>query len=305
MKKNGIALASLVLNLVLVALVLWQGSRLDTLERNIWDVQNDLTDSLDQTAMEVSGLREDLREGERLVADWSLEPAGIDPETRSVLLNASVTLKEWNGDTDAALLLELDGQTTEAPLTHAGNGVFTGEAAVPVEENGSLTVTLLADTGGTVTREQAEFVYQLSDLLPVTDGATGTSTPYWEEDTLLLQSGFFFCPYDRDHDYVEVRDPEFRLYRNGELILEEAAVYHPMSDDIPYCYYLREVNEDGLGQTIPVDAQPGDDLRLAFACQDQFGLAYEFTVDHWQVLKDDAVDVSLDEDFYPTLTWPE
>ena len=65
---------------------------------------------------------------------------------------------------------------------------------------------------------------------------------------------------------MEVRDPEFRLYRNGELILEEAAVYHPMSDDIPHCYYLREVNEDGLGQTIPVDAQPGDDttagLRL-------------------------------------------
>ena len=264
MKKNGIALVSLVLNLVLVALVLWQGSRLD-----------------------------------------ALEPAGLDPEARSVLLNASVTLKEWSGDTDAALLLELDGQTTEARLAHAGNGVFTGEAAVPAEENGSLSVTLLADIDGTVTREQAEFVYQLSDLLPVTDGATGTSTPYWEEDTLLLQSGFFFCPYDRDHDYVEVRDPEFRLYRNAELILEEAAVYHPMSDDIPYCYYLREVNEDGLGQTIPVGAQPGDDLRLAFACQDQFGLAYEFTVDHWQVLKDDAVDVSLDEDFYPTLTWPE
>ena len=281
MKKNWIALVSLALNLVLVALVLWQGSRLDTLEQDLWNVQANLLDRQDQVMDEVDALREDVQEGE------------------------PVTLKEWGEDTDAALLLELEGQTTEAPLTHGGNGVFTGEAAVPVEENGSLTVTLLADTGGTVTREQAEFVYQLSDLLPVTDGATGTSTPYWEEDTLLLQSGFFFCPYDRDHDYVEVRDPEFRLYRNGELILEEAAVYHPMSDDIPYCYYLREVNEDGLGQTIPVDAQPGDELRLAFACQDQFGLAYEFTVDHWQVLKDDAVDVSLDEDFYPTLTWPE
>lgn len=305
MKKNWIALVSLALNLVLVALVLWQGSRLDTLEQDLWNVQANLLDRQDQVMDEVDALREDVQEGERLIADCALEPAGLDPETRSVFLNASVTLKEWGEDTDAALLLELEGQTTEAPLTHGGNGVFTGEAAVPVEGNGSLTVTLLADTGGTVTREQAEFVYQLSDLLPVTDGATGTSTPYWEEDTLLLQSGFFFCPYDRDHDYVEVRDPEFRLYRNGELILEEAAVYHPMSDDIPYCYYLREVNEDGLGQTIPVDVQPGDDLRLAFACQDQIGLAYEFTVDHWQVLKDDAVDVSLDEDFYPTLTWPE
>ena len=305
MKKNWIALVSLALNLVLVALVLWQGSRLDTLEQDLWNVQANLLDRQDQVMDEVDALREDVQEGERLIADCALEPAGLDPETRSVLLNASVTLKEWGEDTDAALLLELEGQTTEAPLTHGGNGVFTGEAAVPVEENGSLTVTLLADTGGTVTREQAEFVYQLSDLLPVTDGATGTSTPYWEEDTLLLQSGFSFCPYDRDHDYVEVRDPEFRLYRNGELILEEAAVYHPMSDDIPYCYYLREVNEDGLGQTIPVDAQPGDDLRLAFACQDQFGLAYEFTVDRWQVLDGDVEKVYLDGDRLPTLTWPE
>ena len=304
MKKNWIALVSLALNLVLVALVLWQGSRLDTLEQDLWNVQANLLDRQDQVMDEVDALREDVQEGERLIADCALEPAGLDPETRSVLLNASVTLKEWGEDTDAALLLELEGQTTEAPLTHGGNGVFSGEAAVPVEENGSLTVTLLADTGGTVTREEAEFVYQLSDLLPVTDGATGTSTPYWEEDTLLLQSGFFFCPYDRDHDYVEVRDPEFRLYRNGELILEEAAVYHPMSDDIPYCYYLREVNEDGLGQTIPVNAQPGDTLRLTFVCQDQFGLAYEFTMDCWQVLKDDAVKVHLDGDRLPILTWP-
>ena len=304
MKRNWIALASLVLDLVLVALVLWQGSRLDTLEQDLWNVQANLLDRQDQVMDEMGALRQDVQEGERLIADCALEPAGLDPETRSVLLNASVTLKAWSADTDATLLLELEGQTTEASLTHGGNGVFTGEAAVPVEENGSLTVTLLADTGGTVTREQAEFVYQLSDLLPVTDGATGTSTPYWVEDTLLLNSGFFFCPYDRDHDYVEVRDPEFRLYRNGELILEEAAVYHPMSDDIPYCYYLREVNEDGLGQTIPVDVQPGDTLRLAFACQDQFGLAYEFTVDHWQVLKDDAVEVHLDGDRLPILTWP-
>ena len=304
MKRNWIALASLALDLVLVALVLWQGSRLDTLEQDLWNVQDNLMDRQDQVMDEMGALRQDVQEGERLIADCALEPAGLDPETRSVLLNASVTLKAWSADTDATLLLELKGQTTGTPLTHAGNGVFTGEAAVPVEENGSLTATLLADTGGTVTREEAEFVYQLSDLLPVTDGATGTSTPYWEEDTLLLQSGFFFCPYDRDHDYVEVRDPEFRLYRNGELILEEAAVYHPMSDDIPYCYYLREVNEDGLGQTIPVDVQPGDELRLAFACQDQFGLAYEFTVDHWQVLKDDAVEVHLDGDRLPILTWP-
>ena len=41
MKKNWIALVSLALNLVLVALVLWQGSRLDILEQNLWSVRID------------------------------------------------------------------------------------------------------------------------------------------------------------------------------------------------------------------------------------------------------------------------
>lgn len=304
MKKNGIALVSLALNLVLVALALWQGSRLDTLEQDLRNVQGNLMDRQDQVMDEVDALREDVREGERLIADCSLEPAGLDPKARSVLLDASVTLKEWGADTDAALLLELDGQTTQAPLTHAGNGVFTGEAAVPVEGNGSLTVTLLADTAGVTSREQADYIYQLSDLLPIANYATGHMDLSWEE-TLQLQSGYMFLAYDREYNNIPVQQPTFRLYRNDALIFEEAAVEFPMSSDFPYCYYLREVNEDGLGQTIPVDAQPGDTLQLTFACQDQFGLAYEFTMDRWQVLDDDVQDVYLHGDRLPTLTWPE
>ena len=304
MKRNWIALASLVLDLVLVALLLWQGSRLDTLEQSLWNVQDNLMDRQDQVMDEMGALRQDVQEGERLIADCALEPAGLDPETRSVLLNASVTLKEWSADTTAALLLELDGQTTEAPLTYAGNGVFTGEAAVPVEENGSLTATLLADTGGVTSREQADYIYQLSELLPIADWATGTNYLSWEEETLQLQSGHMFLAYDRENNNIPVQQPAFRLYRNNAVIFEEAAVESSMSSDYPHCYYLREVNEDGLGQTIPVNAQPGDTLRLTFVCQDQFGLAYEFTMDCWQVLKDDAVKVHLDGDRLPILTWP-
>ena len=304
MKRNWIALASLVLDLVLVALVLWQGRRLDTLEQDLWNVQDNLMDRQDQVMDEMGALRQDVQEGERLIADCALEPAGLDPETRSVLLNASVTLKAWSADTDATLLLELKGQTTGTPLTHAGNGVFTGEAAVPVEENGSLTATLLADTGGAVNREQADYIYRLSELLPIADHATGHMNLSWEEETLQLQSGYMFLAYDRENNNIPVQQPAFRLYRNDAVIFEEAAVESSMSSDYPHCYYLREVNEDGLGQTIPVDAQPGDTLRLIFACQDQFGLAYEFTMDRWQVLKDDAVEVHLDGDRLPILTWP-
>ena len=175
-----------------MALVLWQGSRLDTLEQDLWNVQDNLMDRQDQVMDEMGALRQDVQEGERLIADCSLEPAGLDPETRSVLLNASVTLKEWSADTTAALLLELDGQTTEAPLTYAGNGVFTGEAAVPVEENGSLTATLLADTGGVTSREQAGL--HLPALRTAAHCRLGYRDQLFvlEEETLQLQSGHMF-----------------------------------------------------------------------------------------------------------------
>ena len=305
MKKNGIAFASLALNLVLVALVLWQGSRLDALEQDLWNVQDNLIDRQGQVMDEVDALREDVREGERLIADCALEPAGLDPEARSVLLNASVTWKEWSGNTDAALLLELDGQTTEAPLTHAGNGVFTGAAAVPVEGNGSLTVTLLADVDGVVNREQADYIYQLSELLPIASWSPGFAELYWEDGTLLLPSGFVFTAYDQAYNNIPVQQPAFQLYRNGTVIFEEAAVEIPVREDDPYCYYLRETNEDGLGETIPVDAQPGDELRLTFVCQDQFGLAYEFPFGCWQVYDSAVGTVHEDGDVFPALTWPE
>ena len=63
MKKNWIALASLALNLVLVALVLWQGSRLDTLEQSLWNVQDNLMDRQDQVMDEMGALRQDVQEG--------------------------------------------------------------------------------------------------------------------------------------------------------------------------------------------------------------------------------------------------
>ena len=64
------------------------------------------------------------------------------------------------------------------------------------------------------------------------------------------------------------------------------------------------MNEDGLGETIPVDAQPGDELRLTFACQDQFGLAYEFPYARWQVYDSAVETVHEDGDVFPALTWP-
>ena len=49
---------------------------------------------------------------------------------------------------------------------------------------------------------------------------------------------------------------------------------------------------------------PGDEMRLTFACRDDFGLAYEFAYACWQVTADGAEgqDVFAAD---PVLTWPE
>ena len=124
MKKNWIALVSLALNLVLVALVLWQGSRLDTLEQDLWNVQANLLDRQDQVMDEVDALREDVREGERLIADWSLEPAGLDSETQSLLAEVVLQLRQWGADTSVKLTI----------LTPAGETVQTIPADVETQE---------------------------------------------------------------------------------------------------------------------------------------------------------------------------
>ena len=101
MKRNWIALASLALDLVLGGPGPLAGEPAGHPGAgSLWNVQDNLMDRQDQVMDEMGALRQDVQEGERLIADCALEPAGLDPETRSVLLNASVTLKAWSADTD-------------------------------------------------------------------------------------------------------------------------------------------------------------------------------------------------------------
>ena len=48
-----------------------------------------------------------------------------------------------------------------------------------------------------------------------------------------------------------------------------------------------------------MNAQPGDELRLTFVCQDQFGLAYEFAYARWQVYDSAVETVYEDGDVTP------
>ena len=80
---------------------------------------------------------------------------------------------------------------------------------------------------------------------------------------------------------IQVQAPEFRLYRNdalAEVVPRPGAAPGP---DMQLC------GGPG-GEPLTVSCAPGDEMRLTFACRDDFGLAYEFAYACWQVTADGA-----------------
>ena len=308
MGKRWIPVVSLVLNVVLLVLLLLQGSRLEQLGRS---TANDVASTMTQVRRiweQVDILQSQLQEEEKLIADCSLELTGLDMETRSLLTEATVTLRQWGTDTSAVLQVELAGDRVAFPMTAAGDGVFTASVSLPVEQKEDTVpvLTLLAETGGVTVREDVDNIPRTFDLMPVARGVSGGGSLRWRDGQLLLPSGFSFTPYDFADNNITVQEPQFRLYRNGEQVLQEEAVHRAGNPRIPHCYYLRETNEDGRGQEIPVEGVPGDIILLTFSCRDEYGLEYEFYIEGWEIGEDDVENYEADLLWYiPQLTWPE
>ena len=69
------------------------------------------------------------------LADFSLEPTGLDPESHTLQADMSITLRRWTAeDTEVALVVTQNGQTTELPMSGNG-GVFTAPVNLPVERD--------------------------------------------------------------------------------------------------------------------------------------------------------------------------
>ena len=308
MEKRWIPVVSLVLNVFLLVLLLLQGSRLEQLGRS---TANDVASTMTQVRRiweQVDALQTQLWEGEKLIADYSLEPTGLDMEAHALLADVALQLKEWGADTSAVLQVELAGDRIAFPMTAAGDGVFTASVSLPVEQKEDTVpvLTLLAETGGVTVREDVDNIPRTFDLMPVARGVSGGGSLRWRDGQLLLPSGFSFTPYDFADNNITVQEPQFRLYRNGEMVLKEEAVHRARNHRIPHCYYLRETNEDGRGQEIPVEGVPGDIILLTFSCRDEYGLEYEFYIEGWEIGEDDVENYEADLLWYiPQLTWPE
>lgn len=311
MRKNWAQYAALAIVVVLLVMTAVQGGRIEALEERLENQTGAMERMLQRELGSISGqVRRELAESVRLAVDYTLEPAGLDPAQRILLADLSVTLRQWAADTQAVLLVRAGDGTEEVPLIHEGNGVFAAPLSLNAEKRGELALDLSVTTGGVTAREDLGSWGDVSMLLPLRKSSWGgRAWRAYQSGVLTLLYDLKMALNDQSGESVPVKDPVYRVYRNGALVLERPASTDP--NDVKngwYAYYLVAAPGTGIPETeqVRVDCAPGDELVVAFACTDGYGLGYEFIHSRLTVTEQGPENAApLASDDYPRLTWPE
>lgn len=303
MKKNWGIAAVLLLNIVLVVQVNRLDKKVDVLEEKLAAQHRDTVDFLYNWEDRVyESAQRALKDATKQAVDFAFEPVGIDKERRSLLADLSVTLREWSENTQVTMLVTLNGSVTEIPMTHEAAGVYTGELSLLVSENGDVKLAVQIENGESTIREELAHHRRVSDLLPISSGATGSSWEEYEDGALKLYY-YSFLPYDGDSKVVPVLKPTFRLYRNNELVLERNAVanedYEDGNEGMSGEWFFND-SEENVPTSIPCGE--GDEVWLMFACTDSYGIHYEFPVNGDRIENGEVVELNTGV-IEPILTW--
>ena len=282
MKKNWFQILSLALNAVLLIALLMTRAELA-------DTQNSLKNQLDSVAWRLMDVQDQItdlsvrqREQTEDLSDFSFEPTGLDPESHTLQADMSITLRRWAADTEVALAVTQNGQTTELPMSGNG-GVFTAPVNLPVEQTGEVSFAANITAGGQTSREEVTSYSDLAMLLPLTNDGSGYGDPTYRGGSLQLQ-------YDvgiRKQYGTEVIDPVFQVLKNGEAVRTlPAAISESTSSSDPDVIYYTPASDDG---NIEVSCQPKDTIELHLLCRDSFGLSYDFTVCSYEIDQDGTI----------------
>ncbi len=292
-KRDWVKIGTLVLCVVLLALNLRQGRRIDELEQDVWNAQNSVMDNI--RSME-SSLYRRFQKADALVLDWDYTTS-VDRETRCLRLEVSLALKEWGEDTAVGLVCSHfwgNGGEGSVPLTSKGNGNFAGTLEIPLTElSGELILDMVIQNGGGSRREDLGSLGQVSELLPVRCYGTGIGGPVYEKDA--NQSGrftLFECWAALEGEALaldKVTGQTFRLLKNGKAVMELPGKTEDRLDE----YSCGELS---------TEVQTGDKLTAAFLCKDGYGLNYEFFLREWTV-EEGGLSENAPEQDYPRLTW--
>ena len=286
MKGKWFQIVSLALNAVLlIALLMTRAELVDT--------QTILKSQLDGIAWRLSDMDNQItdlsakqREQTEDLSDFSLEPTGLDPESHTLQADMSITLRRWTADTEVALAVTRNGQTTELPMSGSG-GVFTAPVSLPVEDTGEVSFAANITAGGQTSREEVTSYSDLAMLLPLVSIGNGSVTgPSYEKETACMEIDF---DVGLEKQYgAEAVNPVFQIRKNGKAVQEVSAKISEQvpSNNPPEDYYAPDTAENKL----EIPCQPSDTVEIHLLCRDSFGLAYDFTTYSYEIGEDGIIE---------------
>lgn len=300
MKRDWMQNATMLLCLVLLAVTLVQKNEL---EREREELEHRLDRLEDQLVRRVDNAVEhfdaQLAEQTRTVKSYTLEPVGLDTQTRTLTANAVLSMKEWYTDTEATLLATVNGETSRVPMRAAAeDGTFSAPLQLPTGKDDQIAFSVHLSGGGASREETLTLNSELALLLPLQwGGAGGSGSNYYDGglsgDIHILLAG-------RDEEACIVKKAVFRFCRNGEAVLTVDGVESASASWSGGVCLVPEL-EDGIWR---VACESGDTVEIRFSCEDAYGLGYEYLLGSWTV-NGAEVEGDINYEGSPTLYWPE
>ena len=300
MKGKWFQIVSLALNAVLlIALLMTRAELVDT--------QTILKSQLDGIAWRLSDMDNQItdlsakqREQTENLADFSLEPTGLDSENHTLQADMKITLRRWTADTEVTLLVTQSGQTTEQPMTGT-DGVFATPVGLPVEQTGEVSFAMNITDGGQTSREEVTGYSDIAMLLPLVSIGNGSVTgPSYGKETACMEIDF---DVGLEKQYgAEAVNPVFQIRKNGKAVQEVSAKISEQvpSNNPPEDYYAPDTAENKL----EIPCQPSDTVEIHLLCRDSFGLSYDFTVCTYAIGENgDIARIESDTDYNVRVSW--
>ena len=297
MKGKWFQIVSLALNAVLlIALLMTRAELVDT--------QTILKSQLDGIAWRLSDMDNQItdlsakqREQTENLADFSLEPTGLDSENHTLQADMKITLRRWTADTAVTLLATQNGRTAEQPMT----GVFTAPVSWPVEQTGGVTFAVRITTGGQTSREEVTGYSDIAMLLPLVSLGNGSvAGPSYRKESACMEIGL---DVELEKQYgAKVIEPVFQVRKNGDVVQEIPAKF--LEESIAYSDPDKEYYApDAVDEKLEIPCQ-SDTIEIHLLCQDSFGLSYDFTVRTYEIgTNGDIAEIQPVTDYNVEVSW--
>lgn len=277
MKKNLWQIITSGLCVILLIVVMMQGKKMDELSQKIDTKADNLRYELQGEITNLTNfVRSELEELDQIVLNSALQPMGINTNDKTLLAKAMVTLKEWHENTEVTLYATIGDKKMPVVMTSDGKGEFSATVALPCDVDAKNVIELdaLISLGELNKKETLGAWGDISVLLPLRCDGSGWSGPTYRNG--VMSSQFHISLAGQNGAAPVVNNPEFWIYKNGELAQQLEAVQATNYSSDGKNYTVETGNNEWS-----IDCEIGDDIEIRFRCEDEYGLGYDFLFANW------------------------